>query len=287
MAQARPFPGLRGQQTPLRSVRGRRGLRRCPRSGSRLCSYELRATHALPWKRAAVRHGPARFAEGTPVAWCEGTFAKSRAAAVDRPQSLCLPAGPSNEAYLPASQRSTRSHPWLPRADGHARRPQGHQEPSRQGPTPPFSEHLQEVTTSGAGMRDAPVPAAELMTLARSRRLRRRPDFVRIQGTGAKAQSRYFLLLCLPTSSSDGLTRLGVVASKRVGGAVERNRSKRLIREVFRLHYNDFPFGADVVVVARPGANELTFAQAEEQIRAALPVLSRRAGRPARPRDRF
>lgn len=109
---------------------------------------------------------------------------------------------------------------------------------------------------------------------------------MRIQGTGAKAQSRYFLLLCLPTSASDGRTRLGVVASKRVGGAVERNRSKRLIREVFRLHYDDFPHAADVVVVARPGADELTLAQAEEQIRAALPVLSRRAGQLTRPQGR-
>lgn len=109
---------------------------------------------------------------------------------------------------------------------------------------------------------------------------------MRIQGTGAKAQSRYFLLLCLPTAASDGFTRLGVVASKRVGGAVERNRSKRLIREVFRLHYADFPHAADVVVVARPGANELTLAQAEAQICAALPVLSRRAGHPARPQGR-
>ncbi len=48
--------------------------------------------------------------------------------------------------------------------------------------------------------------------------------------------------------------RLGVVASKKVGGAVQRNRAKRLVREWFRHLTIELP-GCDVVVVLRAGAH--------------------------------
>ena len=48
-----------------------------------------------------------------------------------------------------------------------------------------------------------------------------------------------------------GPLRLGVVASRRVGGAVTRNRAKRLLREVFRLRRPSREVSADVVLVAR------------------------------------
>lgn len=50
---------------------------------------------------------------------------------------------------------------------------------------------------------------------------------------------------------SDGCLRLGVVASRRVGGAVARNRAKRMLREAFRRGTRLRPVPADVVLVAR------------------------------------
>jgi ribonuclease P protein component len=126
----------------------------------------------------------------------------------------------------------------------------------------------------------------EPATLVRDRRVRRRADFVRVQDAGAKSQARHFLLLASPTTAPDGRTRLGIVASKRVGGAVERNRAKRLVREIFRLHRAEFPRGADVVVVARPGAHELGLAAATAEILPALPPLARRLASPAPRRPR-
>ena len=210
------------------------------------------------------------------------TFGDGRSDAVDQAEMMCSIAAPSHEAHLPASQHSARADPRLPRSDGHLWWSQGHQQPPRQGPAPSHADDLQEVTDSGAGSPASSAPA----TLGRPRRVRRRADFVRVQDTGAKAQGRHFLLLASPTASPDGMTRLGVVASKRVGGAVERNRCKRLVREVFRHHAAEFPTGVDVVVVARPGAQALAYSEAEAEICSALPALTRRVGHPSAPRAR-
>jgi ribonuclease P protein component len=136
---------------------------------------------------------------------------------------------------------------------------------------------------TGAGpARGSLAPA----TFRRAARVRSRSDFLRVQDAGVKVHARHFLLIALPTTSPELATRLGVVASKRVGGAVERNRCKRLVREVFRRHAASFPRAMDVVVVARPGAHELSFVAAEAELCAALPQLVRRAARLHMPAER-
>ena len=50
---------------------------------------------------------------------------------------------------------------------------------------------------------------------------------------------------------ADATTRLGVVTSKKIGGAVVRNRARRLMREVFRAHQNELTQPVDLVLVAR------------------------------------
>jgi len=93
------------------------------------------------------------------------------------------------------------------------------------------------------------------------RRLSRSADFERVYRQGRSYGGRFFILHLFPRTedgrgSLEG-PRLGLSVSRKCGGAVERNRIKRLLREAFeaqapRLHVAD-----DVVVVARPDAGEL------------------------------
>lgn len=68
-------------------------------------------------------------------------------------------------------------------------------------------------------------------------------------------------------------TRLGVAASRRLGGAVRRNRAKRLVREAFRLNRCLLPSGCDIIVVPRGDWSGVSLEMAERE----LIALARRA----------
>jgi ribonuclease P protein component len=87
-------------------------------------------------------------------------------------------------------------------------------------------------------------------TLPPARRLRRRGEFQRVFDTGRRAHGRYFTIVAAPGAGPS--PRLGIVASRKIGGAVVRNRAKRLIREAFRTLPDLVGAGVDVVVIAKP-----------------------------------
>lgn len=78
-------------------------------------------------------------------------------------------------------------------------------------------------------------------------RLRARRQFQLVYDRGSKVHGRFMTLFTLPNSLE--VSRLGVSATRKLGGAVERNRAKRVMREVFRKHTR--AVGFDVVVVPR------------------------------------
>jgi len=93
---------------------------------------------------------------------------------------------------------------------------------------------------------------------------------------GRSHAGRELVLYVFPRRG-EGPSRLGLSVSRKVGGAVERNRVKRLLREAFAVEGARLPRGTDAVVVARREAHALADRQGFEGIRAALAELISRA----------
>ena len=94
-------------------------------------------------------------------------------------------------------------------------------------------------------------------------RLRRRAEFLALYQRGARVRGRYSTLFTLPNSLPIG--RLGIAATRKFGGSVERNRAKRLIREIFRR--NKVAAGYDVVIVPKRELLEASLNALEEDYR--------------------
>ena len=92
----------------------------------------------------------------------------------------------------------------------------------------------------------------------RRRRISRSAEFERVYRQGRSKANRYLVLYEFPREDGgDDGPRLGVSVSRRVGGAVDRTRVKRILREAFWDQAERLPSGADYVVVARPEAKGL------------------------------
>jgi ribonuclease P protein component len=110
------------------------------------------------------------------------------------------------------------------------------------------------------------------------RRLSRSGEFERVYREGRSHAGRHLILYAFPrTSGSDG-PRLGISVGRRVGGAVDRNRVKRLVRDAFWACAAPLPETHDFVVVARPEAARLAADEGEAGVREALAGLLREAG---------
>ncbi len=115
------------------------------------------------------------------------------------------------------------------------------------------------------------------------RRLSRSAEFDRVFREGRSHASRYLVLHAFPRpDAGEEEPRLGVSVGRKVGGAVERNRVKRLLREAFWASSEGLPAGHDFVLVARPDAGELARERGESGIEDALRELLDKAGLPGK-----
>jgi ribonuclease P protein component len=111
-------------------------------------------------------------------------------------------------------------------------------------------------------------------------RVRRRREFQRVFDLSLRTKGRYLTVLIAP--NGEGTTRLGIVASRKLGDSVRRNRAKRLIREVFR-HTAPLPAGqgVDVVVIPRRELFDAAYSSLESDFRVAFKRCAARLPPPA------
>ena len=149
-----------------------------------------------------------------------------------------------SEADIPAASSQTPPDAWISNPDAHCRRP-------------PRAE-----SAKGEG---APSPDG-LILRERDGRLRCRKDFQNLYDRGDAIRGRMMVLIFMPNGR--GSTRCGFVASSRVGGAVARNRSKRVLREAYRQLRAEVDLsGIDLILIARPKCKEAKINRVVQELR--------------------
>ena len=114
----------------------------------------------------------------------------------------------------------------------------------------------------------------------KARRVRRRGEFKRVFDLSLRMKGRYLTVLMAPNPA--GTRRLGIVASRKLGDAVRRNRAKRLIRDIFRRTVEtSTDMGYDVVVIPRRELFDAPFTSLELDFRSAVKRCAARLPSPA------
>jgi ribonuclease P protein component len=99
--------------------------------------------------------------------------------------------------------------------------------------------------------------AMETTTFGKHERIHKRKDFLTLYEHGFRRHSKHFTVI--ERRNEEGLRRLGITVTKKVGIAVQRNRIKRLLREFFRLHKTGISSSLDIVIIAKKDAHSLTY----------------------------
>jgi ribonuclease P protein component len=112
-------------------------------------------------------------------------------------------------------------------------------------------------------------------SLAPRERIRKKKDFLVLYRKGYRYKSKYFNLISL--SNDLTYSRVGVVASRKVGNAIARNKAKRWMRELFRRNKDLLEHPVDLLVVASATMKEATWTELKEHyLQAVRKVLEKK-----------
>jgi ribonuclease P protein component len=111
-------------------------------------------------------------------------------------------------------------------------------------------------------------------TLRKQERLKTNREFERVLSGGMTAADRNILVFVLPNNLA--FSRIGCAVSRKWGGAVQRNRLKRIFREGFRLAKHEIQAGLDIVVVPRKDWREMNLAGVIESLKRLAPKAAKR-----------
>jgi ribonuclease P protein component len=162
-----------------------------------------------------------------------------------------------NETHLPAEEAQASAHTRIPQADADPRWTVDVEAPPGEGAQAP---HRLTRDRRGSGAR------------AGRGRLSRSGDFDRVFRNGRSHAGRELVLYVFPRGD-EAPPRLGLSVSRKVGGAVQRNRVKRLLREAFAAESARLPTGTDAVVLARSDVWSLAEREGLAGVRRALSEL--------------
>lgn len=100
-------------------------------------------------------------------------------------------------------------------------------------------------------------------TFTPQERITKKKDFIFLYKKGNRYRGRYFNLIYL--SNDLGFSRMAVVVSKKVGGAVERNRIKRRLRTLFRRNKNLLLDPLDIILIVKTEIQRASWQSLEEE----------------------
>ena len=149
----------------------------------------------------------------------------------------------NDETNIPAQQKKTEEKPWLSGSHENKRRPARNQEQKTEGKK----------------------KTCRLMseTFTPQERIRKKKDFLFLYKKGNRYRGRYFNLIYL--SNDLNFSRMAVVVSKKVGGAVERNIIKRRFRTLFRRNKHIFTNPQDIILIVKKEIQDASWQSLEEE----------------------
>jgi ribonuclease P protein component len=103
-------------------------------------------------------------------------------------------------------------------------------------------------------------------TFRRAEKLHRDKDFQQVLKSGRRLVHPAIFIYIYPQPATGKIRRLGLITSRRIGNAVQRNRLKRRLREIFRLNKDRLAPGIDIIFMTRPGAADLNYRQLQSVV---------------------